>query len=403
MKLDAVETLDRRPCPACSAAEPDLIFEQRFAPVEAASLLSGYDVVACRACGCAYADRVPPQAAFDAYYRDLSKYDHAERAGGESPLERERSAAIAADIASQIPDRAARIVEIGCSTGGLLAALWAQGFTDLLGVDPSPYSGEAAHRFHRVRVVTGTLSEDLGIGRSADLVVAIGVLEHIRDVGLALQRIRGLLRPGGTLYVEVPDALRFADWLDAPYQQFSVEHVTFFSPESLNRALAGQGFQFARVAQVTRAESESSTMPVVAALSTAVASGVRGAPPPADARSAPALRQYVARSAAMDERIQTEVDRLARAGRPLLVWGVGTHTARLLVSSRLRQARICAFIDSNPKMHGKMLDGIPILPPEALRARDEPVLISSRVFQDEIAAQIGRLGCANELVFLYDR
>ena len=41
--------------------------------------------------------------------------------------------------------------------------------------------------------------------------------------------------------------------------------------------------------------------------------------------------------------------------------------------------------------------------PEALRDRREPVLISSRVFQNEIADQIRNdLNCANELILLYD-
>ena len=43
------------------------------------------------------------------------------------------------------------------------------------------------------------------------------------------------------------------------------------------------------------------------------------------------------------------------------------------------------------------------LQPEALRERSEPVLISSRVFQQEIADQIRTgLGCPNELILLYN-
>jgi FlaA1/EpsC-like NDP-sugar epimerase len=90
-------------------------------------------------------------------------------------------------------------------------------------------------------------------------------------------------------------------------------------------------------------------------------------------------------------------------GRPILVWGVGTHTSRLMATSRLADANIVAFIESNSRYQGKTLHGRPILAPEALKQHHEPVLISSRVFQNEIAELIrGDLGCQNELVLLYN-
>jgi hypothetical protein len=84
------------------------------------------------------------------------------------------------------------------------------------------------------------------------------------------------------------------------------------------------------------------------------------------------------------------------------VWGVGTHTSRLMATSRLGEADIVAFIESNSRYHGKTLRGRPILAPEVLKDFREPVLISSRVFEKEIADQIRHdLGCSNELILLY--
>ncbi|HET6900052.1 MAG TPA: hypothetical protein VFK70_16995, partial [Vicinamibacteria bacterium] len=86
---------------------------------------------------------------------------------------------------------------------------------------------------------------------------------------------------------------------------------------------------------------------------------------------------------------------------PLIVWGVGTHTSRLLATSRLAEAHIVAFIDSNVHFQNKELIGVPVLPPSALQGRGERVLVSSRPFQAEIAEQIRALGCPNELILLY--
>jgi hypothetical protein len=114
------------------------------------------------------------------------------------------------------------------------------------------------------------------------------------------------------------------------------------------------------------------------------------------------LERYLAQCAADDERLRERIDGVVDTKRPILVWGVGTHTTRLMATSRLAEADIVAFIESNTRYHGKTLHGRPILPPEALKGHDEPVLISSRVFEREIAEQIRHdLGCSNELILLY--
>ena len=50
--------------------------------------MSGYDVVVCEQCGFGFADDIPPQSTFDAYYQDLSKYVEATPVGNTpTPLE----------------------------------------------------------------------------------------------------------------------------------------------------------------------------------------------------------------------------------------------------------------------------------------------------------------------------
>ncbi len=63
----------------------------------------------------------------------------------------------------------------------------------------------------------------------------VGVLEHLRD--LDARSRTAVLLPGGLLYVEVPDVTAFADWPNAPYQDFSTEHINFFSPISLDNLM----------------------------------------------------------------------------------------------------------------------------------------------------------------------
>jgi hypothetical protein len=73
-----------------------------------------------------------------------------------------------------------------------------------------------------------------------------------------------------------------------------------------------------------------------------------------------------------------------------------------LASGNLARANIAAFVDSNPKYQGKQLNGVPVLSPDALKARPEPILISSQVFEHEIVRQIREdLRLDNKVITLY--
>ena len=84
-------------------------------------------------------------------------------------------------------------------------------------------------------------------------------------------------------------------------------------------------------------------------------------------------------------------------------WGVGAHTLRLLATGGLEIEWVEAFVDSNRKYQQRNLRGAPVISPEQLRSRTEPILISSRGFQTEIHHQIrDHLGLTNPVILLYD-
>lgn len=370
--------------------------------MESATPVTGYDVVVCADCGCGYADGIPGQDAFDAYYRAMSKYEYHQRDGAESEFDARRLATIAAIIAPLVLRREARILDVGCATGRLLATLRGLGFPNVEGADPSPACAATAKRLYGIDVHTRTLAE-LGVAPDRyDVVILVGVLEHLRDLGAAFAHLRAILNADGLLYVEVPDATAFADWSNAPYQDFSTEHINFFAPISLDNLMVVHGFTRVHAEQNHREQSWKTVMSNVSAAYRKVAT-VPAAPLQFDAATGPGLERYIAACRVDDERLHARIKAIADAGRAILVWGVGTHTTRLMATSALASANIVAFIESNARYHGKTLGGRPILAPDALRGRPEPVLVSSRVFQQEIATQIrDDLGCANELILLYD-
>lgn len=393
--------IEPRTCEVCGGAEKRLIFRQRFVGTAQGALLSGYEVVVCGGCGFAYADGLPPQADFDRYYETMSKYEYEHDGGKQVDFGAQRFPEAAAFVGRLLPDRSARILDVGCSNGGLLAELRGAGFGNLLGLDPSPTCARLAMRLHGLRVLTGTLANPPGGVGLHDLVILGAVLEHVRDLRGALAKVRELLLPDGLLYVEVPDATRFSCATDAPFQDFSVEHVNYFSAISLANLAAAAGYEAVAVEPLLTRQSEGTVAWVLNAMFRLVARGAAPAPR-RDEETAPALEAYVHASAAVERGIHEELAPWVKSGQPIVVWGVGTHTQRLLATSDLAKAKVAAFVDSNQRYHGTTLAGLPVLPPEALRGRDEPILVSSCLYQGEIVRQIREvMGLRNRLILLY--
>lgn len=137
----------------------------------------------------------------------------------------------------------ARLLDIGCGAGNNLAALRGAGF-DACGVEPDPAARAVAARHGPVHAGT---AEDLpaAAGTAFDGALLSHVLEHTRHPAQALRRAHAVLRPGGRLVVEVPNAAalgfwRFGaswPWTDLP------RHLHYFTRVSLCRLLAETGFE----------------------------------------------------------------------------------------------------------------------------------------------------------------
>jgi SAM-dependent methyltransferase len=361
--------------------------------------LDSYDLVVCAQCGFGFADGIPAQDVFDAYYRDLSKYEHQHSGGKESASDEHRLLETAATIAQLIPLRTAKVLEIGCATGKLLSLVRDAGFPNIQGLDPSPGCARAAADLYNVPVLTSSLFSIPPPDKLYDFVILIAVLEHVEDLRTALECIRGVLAPNGRVFAEVPDGSRFAGRPDAPYQEFSNEHINFFSTVSLSNLFKANGFGVVTTGETVREQYENTNCNVAFGVYEKTETSQ---PLERDSGTEPGMRRYIEESAEADRRVARAIRDGARK-RELLVWGTGAHTRRLLATGAFDGIRIAAFIDSNPKYQGRALQGVPVVSPASLARRTEPILVSTRGFQREIRDQIrDDLKLDNEVILLYD-
>ena len=102
-----------------------------------------------------------------------------------------------------------------------------------------------------------------------------------------------------------------------------------------------------------------------------------------------------------DEKLYAVIERLVRSQEPILVWGGGTLTRRLLATSRLAEANIVGFVDSNPNIQGHRLAGRDIFSPTQIAGRNETIMVCSKAFEREIVRMIrDELRLPNQVILL---
>jgi SAM-dependent methyltransferase len=331
----------------------------------------------------------------------MSKYENTEKGGQDSLYDQARFKAIAEVILKSLTKRQSKIFEVGCANGQLLALLKKEGYENVSGIDPSPVSAEIARLRYGVNVTPHTLSDVTIPEGTIDFIILVGVMEHLPKLKLTLRILKNMLSSGGILFISVPDAARYPEGKDAPFQEFSVEHINFFGRGSLKNLLEFNGFAQLSSQQDTVEPNYQTTTPIINGVFKKVK-----LPRPAtyvrDNETETGLRAYVNKSSEEDREIQKIIEDVVHQGIPIIVWGTGAHTLRLLSTGQLGKTKIRAFVDSNPRYQGKRLIDIPIISPDSLKEFHGPILISSRLYQEDITNQIvNDLRLENKVIKLY--
>lgn len=378
----------QRCCPVCAGKETKKIFHRDFGGMESIVPFSGYDVVQCTRCGAFYADSIGETMPLMHYYEMMSKYETEAFSVSREALA-EYEFAIGFLRGHLAPEQS--IIDIGCGNGAMLHMLQEQGFHHLTGLEPSEKNCRGITERWGIRAVAGALGEEIPplADETFDVVLMEGVLEHLIDVQGNVREALSYLKEDGALYLNVPDLAAFPACHDL-YQQFSVEHVNFFSLPSMQNLMREFGMTCVAydrngygVFTLWRHASEG--VPALAFDHTGTAD----------------MRTYLTGAEQLAAQMK---DRLAPyRGRAVYVWAAGTHTAMLYQLRLLDGIHVRAIIDSNANYQGKEVYGVPVIAPQELTEREPlPIIISSQLAQDAIHAQIKeKMGLPNEIVRLY--
>jgi SAM-dependent methyltransferase len=360
-----------------------------MAPVDGLDM--SYTIGRCAHCGFHYAQRLADDASFARYYQSVSKYDVANKI---SAIEQARIDAAIAICDRQVP-KGDMVVDLGCGYGALLGCMARVGWTNLHGVDPAPNSAQRAKEmFGLTSIHIGTMDSAHKVValEKADLVCVMAVLEHLPNLRADMQTLLARLRPGCRILIEVPALDLFKAEGAEPFGEFSLEHIQFFSATSLGNFFSELGANTIALENVELPMLQSGSLFGLFE-NTGKARATGAIQPEGDG----VFQAYLQGS---QTTLQAALQRVPQT--PLVIYGAGSHTARLIPKLEKTHAEhLLAIVDGNPNLIGKPMGRWTIQSPDTLTTMQQAaVLVSSFRSEREIAASL-RQRFPNPLVLLY--
>ncbi len=378
-KAEASVVTAKRECPAGCGHDVERLAELELGAFDSMPLESCTRLVVCRHCGQAYHDGAFDQSALDTFYRDHGLYAvELSPAGGMDPWDLDRYALSLQVLERHIQGDHPTIIDVGCANGGLISYLTRHGYDRLSGADLSINRVEHVRHICELPAALGSADKLPYRDSTPDVLVYSHLLEHLYDPHRALQEARSRLADDGLVYLEVADASRYAELpVNAFHWLGQSERVNHFDAHHLANLARRSGFAPVETGQLTAPIAESIEVPVsYAVLRKAEARAVEP-----DFTLSDGLRSYLEGQQAAIVDQQAAVAKLAEAGSPVIIWGIGHELFCLIHLTGLSRCKLTGLIDDSPAKHHKTVNGLPIAGRDRLReatAEDTVVITSPR-------------------------
>jgi 2-polyprenyl-3-methyl-5-hydroxy-6-metoxy-1,4-benzoquinol methylase len=245
-------------CPCCGGSSPlpwmKVEGQSQYGP-------TSYDLLRCASCQHTWLDNRPTVEEMT-YYYSPSYHRVVGHAGETSPKRWERQCRVILKYKS-----GGNILDIGCSSGGFLASL-RKGPWKLYGIELSAPTAERARAITGGDIFAGDVVDATFPHESFDVITCSDVMEHFYDPQEVFRRIYSWLKPGGIVYIFVPNIMSWearifrSHWfgLDLP------RHLHHYSANSLSRFADTTGLRKVRMVTPPGCYLEESTFILLDAL-----------------------------------------------------------------------------------------------------------------------------------------
>lgn len=242
--------LETTPCLLCGS---DCFTLKHSGPDYFMHLSGHFSLVQCAACGLLFQNPRPSLQVVGRYYPDTyGSYASAETglqarkglAGTLIRYNQRKRCRMLDRVVPVVEGRSRRLLDVGCASGLFLEAMQQYGGWKVEGVELNEAAAHATSARLNVPVFAGPVERAHFEDNSFDAVTMWDVLEHLHDPVVQLRSLRRIIRPGGALFVRLPDA---DSYLRAFCGRYWVgydlpRHMSVFSHATLRATLAQAGF-----------------------------------------------------------------------------------------------------------------------------------------------------------------
>jgi 2-polyprenyl-3-methyl-5-hydroxy-6-metoxy-1,4-benzoquinol methylase len=288
------------------------------------------------------------------------------------------------------------ILDVGSNRGSFVrAALEHSPEAHIVAVEPDERVAQSCAGLDGVELVNARIEEvALETGRF-DVVHSCHTIEHLANPAATLADHWRVLKPGGVLILDAPSTA-ILDAEDIVEEWFIDKHLYHFSARTLMRMVAAAGFDIVAPPDMRDREN----LFIAARKSNAGRFAIDSDPREvADAqRLLAAYQTKRSRNIAALATAALEIAEMAPRG--VAIWGAGRLFDSLVVHGGLDTSALSLLVDTHLTEHVDERHGIALSAPDAIaKANPGVIVIMSRGFAEEIAAQAAMLAPHAEIVF----
>ncbi len=230
--------MNRIPCPLCASEGFDLVYDDNPSRI-----------VRCQSCHLVFFNPQPSEAFLDQYYSSASGYipsiEETLRNFERDPSSAKQEAySILDQILRHFPGQSpGRILDVGAAYGFFLLSAKERGF-EPFGLEVSSVTSRYAVE-HGIDVQHSSLLKANFQNEFFDAITMNNVLEHTLSPVSQLVRARELLKPGGVIYISVPNFDSLVSQVDNFYWKWKAwpNHLFYFTPNTLRKILNKTGLE----------------------------------------------------------------------------------------------------------------------------------------------------------------
>jgi dolichol-phosphate mannosyltransferase len=212
---------------------------------------NGYDIFKCKTCQLLFIYPLPKS--IEVY--DESYFSGAEKGFGYINYDADKEPMIPIfnkylDILNKIGMKKGKLLDIGAATGFFMNLAQKRGF-DVVGVELSDFAAKKG-REKGLNVITGDLISQKFPSEQYDVVTIFDVIEHVPNPKELIIEVKRILKKGGVIVMNTPDAGSFWARVWGKNWQLIVppEHVNYFNIKNLSNYLSKNGFEVKLVSKI---------------------------------------------------------------------------------------------------------------------------------------------------------